>query len=135
MNDILPARLVLFDGICNLCNSAVRFIISHDKFDRMVFTSLQSDAGQKVLMTFHLPTIDFDTFVYISDGKVYDRSTAALTVLRDLGGFGKLMYIFILIPRPLRDWVYRFIARHRYRIFGKTDTCMVPTPELIKKFL
>jgi predicted DCC family thiol-disulfide oxidoreductase YuxK len=101
----------------------------------MVFTSLQSDAGQKVLMTFHLPTIDFDTFVYISDGKVYDRSTAALTVLRDLGGFGKLMYIFILIPRPLRDWVYRFIARHRYRIFGKTDTCMVPTPELIKKFL
>ena len=135
MTDILPPKLVLFDGICNLCNSSVQFIISRDHHAHFVFASLQSDEGQRVLNEFGLPTSDFDSFVYISDGKVYQRSAGALHVLKDLGGFWKVMYLFIIVPRPIRDFIYDIVARNRYRWFGKRDSCMVPTPELRKRFL
>ncbi len=135
MTDILPSRLVLFDGICNLCNASVLFIISHDPEAKFSFASLQSDAGQLALSRFKLPTADFDSFVYIRTGTVYQRSTAALYVLKDIGGLWKLMYVFMLVPRPLRDWVYDFIAHYRYRLFGKRESCMMPTPDLKKRFL
>jgi predicted DCC family thiol-disulfide oxidoreductase YuxK len=135
MTDILPHRLVLFDGVCNLCNSSVTFIISHDPEAHFTFASLQSDEGQRILRLFGLPTADFDSFVYIREGRVYQRSAGALYVLRDLGGASKLMYAFIIVPRPVRDMVYDLIARYRYRIFGRRDSCMVPTPELRNRFL
>lgn len=127
--------MVLFDGICHLCNSSVRFIISRDPDARFTFASLQSDEGQRVLNKFALPTADFDSFVYIRDGHIYERSAGALHVLKDLGGFGRAMYVFIIVPRPIRDFIYDLIAKNRYRWFGKRDSCMVPTPELRKRFL
>ena len=133
--DKLPSRLVLFDGVCNLCNGSVQFIIAHDPAALFFFASLQSVAGQQVLQSFKRPTTEFDTFIYIRDGQVFDRSTAALRVLIDIGGFWRLMHVFILIPRPLRDLIYNIIARSRYGLFGKRDICMVPTPDLRARFL
>ena len=131
----LPLRLILFDGVCNLCNGTVQFIISHDPDAQFSFTSLQSATGQQVLESFNLPTSDFDSFVYIRDGIAYRRSTAALTVLKDLGGFWKILYFFIIIPRTLRDYSYDLIARYRYSWFGKRDSCMIPSPDLKRRFL
>ena len=135
MTDILPSQLVLFDGICNLCNGSVQFIISHDPNVRFHFASLQSDAGQRVLRRYDLPLADFDSFIYIRGGKVCQRSDGALNVLKDLGGLWKLFYAFIIIPRPLRDIVYDFVAKYRYRLFGKRESCMVPSADLQKRFL
>ena len=135
MTDNLPPRLILFDGVCNLCNTSVQFVISHDPQARFSFASLQSEAGQKLLKEFDLPLVDFDSFVYIREGKVYQRSSAALNVLKDLGGLWQIVYIFIIVPRPVRDWGYDLIARHRYQWFGKREVCMMPTPDLRKRFL
>jgi len=135
MTDILPQKLILFDGVCNLCNGSVRFVIAHDPEARLTFASLQSDEGQRVLRDLGLPTADFDSFVYINGGHVYQRSAGALHVLKDLAGPWKLMYAFIVVPRPLRDFIYDLISKYRYRWFGKLDACIVPTPELRKRFL
>ena len=135
MTDNLPSRLIMFDGVCNLCNASVQFIIARDHEALFRFASLQSDAGQEVLRRFALPVADFDSFVYLRDGKVYQRSTAALYMLKDIGGFWKITYVFMLIPRPLRDFVYDTIAKYRYKWFGKRDVCMVPTKDLKKRFL
>ena len=135
MTDILPQKLILFDGVCNLCNGSVQFIINHDPDAHFMFTSLQSDAGECLLGRLGLPTANFDSFVYIRDGHVYQRSAGALNVLRDLGGFWKIVYAFIIVPRPIRDFVYDLIAKYRYTLFGKRESCMVPTPELRKRFL
>ena len=135
MTDILPQKLILFDGICNLCNGSVRFIINRDPEARFTFASLQSNEGQRILSRFGLPTTDFDSFVYITEGHVYQRSAGALNLFKDLGGFWRGFYVLIIIPRPIRDLAYDIIARYRYRLFGKKDSCMVPTPELRKRFL
>jgi len=131
----LPPRLILFDGICHLCTGSVLFVISHDPEGRFSFASLQSAAGQEVLSRYDLPLAAFDSFIYVREGRVYQRSTAALTVVKDIGGIWKVFYIFMIIPRPLRDWLYDLVAKNRYSLFGKRDTCMLPTPELQKRFL
>jgi predicted DCC family thiol-disulfide oxidoreductase YuxK len=131
----LPPRLILFDGICHLCTGSVRFVIAHDPGARFSFASLQSAAGQEVLSRFDLPLAGFDSFIYIREGRVYQRSTAALRVARDIGGVWGMLFLFIIIPRPLRDWLYDLVAKNRYSLFGKRDTCMLPTPELQKRFL
>ena len=135
MVDILPARLVLFDGVCNLCNGSVQFIIRHDPKGAFFFASLQSDTGQRVLNDLGLSATEMDSFVYVRDGKAFKRSTAALLVAKDIGGFTSLLFAFIVVPSPLRDLVYRLIARYRYSWFGKKESCMVPTPELKSRFL
>ncbi len=127
--------VILFDGVCNLCNGAVQFIIKRDPDSVFRFASLQSDAGQDVLRRNNLPTEDFDTMVLVDDDAVFTKSTAALRILRRLGGIGRLAYAFIVIPRFVRDWVYTFVARNRYSWFGKRDECMVPTPDLKSRFL
>ena len=130
----IPSRLVLFDGVCNLCNGAVQFIIARDPYARFSFAALQSEGGQGVLKAYGLATDALESFVYIEEQKAYRRSSAALRVLRDLGGFWKLFYVFIIIPRPVRDFVYDLVAKSRYSIFGKRDSCMVPSPDLRKRF-
>ncbi|MCL4693694.1 MAG: thiol-disulfide oxidoreductase DCC family protein [Candidatus Hydrogenedentes bacterium] len=127
--------VLLFDGVCNLCNKAVQFIIKRDKDALFRFASLQSDAGQALLNQHDLPTEDFDTMVYLEGDSVYTRSTAGLRIARRLGGLWPLLYAFIVIPRPIRDAVYGVIVRNRYRWFGKRDDCMVPTPDLRARFL
>lgn len=128
-------NILLFDGVCNLCNGFVKFIIKRDPKGKFRFASLQSEKGQELLQKFNLPTEDFHSFVFIQGDQYYLRSTAALNVLRVLGGFWKPFYAFIIIPRPIRDFFYRIVAKSRYKLFGKKDSCMIPTPELKERFL
>lgn len=128
-------KIILFDGVCNLCNGLVQFVITHDKKSIFRFGSLQSEGGRVLLKEHGLPLNDYDSFVYVKDNRVYLKSTGALHVLKDLGGFYKLLYVFIAIPRPLRDFAYSLIAQNRYSLFGKRESCMLPTPELKRRFL
>lgn len=131
----LPEHLLFFDGVCNLCNGLVRFILRHDERGRFRFASLQGAPGQRFLHTHGLATGSLDSLVYWRKGEVLTRSTAALNVARDLGGLWSLAYAFILVPRFIRDAAYDLVARERYRWFGKRDTCMVPTAELRERFV
>lgn len=126
--------IVLFDGVCNLCTGSVLFILKRDKKDYFRFVSLQSEAAQKLLAGTTL-TQDLDTFVLVENGVIYNRSTAALRVARKLSGLWPLLYVFIIVPKFIRDGVYRFISANRYKWFGKKDSCMIPTPELRQKFI
>jgi len=127
--------IILFDGVCNLCNSSVNFIIDHDKKNDFRFASLQSEAGQDLLKKFHLNVKDFDSIILIENGKHYQRSSAVLKIVKKFPGLWKLLYLFIIFPPPVRDFVYDIIAANRYKWFGKKDSCRVPTPELKEKFL
>lgn len=127
--------VILFDGVCNLCNGSVQYVIRHDKEGYYRFASLQSQAGQQFLRQYNLPAQDFNSFVLIEDGKVYTRSTAALKVAKKLSGMVKLLYGFIIVPAFIRDGVYNLISRNRYKWFGKKDSCMIPTPALKQRFL
>lgn len=130
-----PSSIILFDGVCNLCNGLVQFIIKHDHKARFTMGSLQSEGGQNLLRKYNFPLDDFDTFIYIKEEKVLVKSTGALHVLKDLGGVWKFMYVFIIIPRSLRDSLYSLIASNRYRLFGRQESCMLPDPHLSKRFL
>ena len=127
--------IVLFDGVCNLCCFLVKFIIKRDPDKRFRFAALQSLTGQQLLTDSKLTFPDGNSVVYVRDDKFYYRSTAILNILNDLGGLWKAMYVFIIIPAFLRDYVYSIIAKTRYRIFGKRSTCLVPTLELQERFL
>ncbi|MGG1573025.1 thiol-disulfide oxidoreductase DCC family protein [Fictibacillus sp. NRS-1165] len=127
--------ILLFDGVCNFCNGIVNFLIRQDKKGRISFGSLQSDAGQELLREFRLPQQDFESLVYIKDCRIYQKSTAALEIARDLGGLWIAAYILVVIPKPLRDGLYFWIAKNRYRWFGRKDHCMIPTPEIRERFI
>ncbi len=126
--------ILLFDGECNLCNRTVQFIIKRDKKGQFVFASLQSDTGKFLLEKYNVNVIGLETFVLIKNDMAYLRSDATMEVLKGIDGFWKLLYAFKIIPTFIRDGVYKFIAKRRYRLFGKT-TCMVPTAELKSRFL
>ena len=126
--------IIFFDGVCNLCNSSVQFVIKKDKENKFRFASLQSEAGQEILQQFNLSQNDFNSFILLEDGKLYTRSTAALRVLSQLKGW-KWSRVFNWVPRFLRDGVYNVIARNRYKWFGKRDSCMLPTENLVSRFL
>lgn len=127
--------IILFDGICNLCNSTVQFIIKKDKKGKFLLGSLQSESGQNLLTKYGLPVDDYASFVYIKEDKSYTKSSGALHVMKDLGGAWKLFYIFILIPKPIRDFIYSLIANNRYSLFGKRNECMVPSAGIKSRFL
>ncbi len=133
MND-LSHPVILFDGICNLCNASVQYVIKHDKKKLFRFASLQSSFGESVLKQYNLPVNTFNSFILLIDNKIYTRSTAALLVAKKLSGLIKLLYAFIIIPRFIRDAVYDIIAKNRYKWFGKKEACWVPTPELKSLF-
>jgi predicted DCC family thiol-disulfide oxidoreductase YuxK len=128
-------QLILFDGVCNLCNTYVQFVIKKDSQNKFMFASLQSDMGQNVLKHFGLDTTEFKTLVLLQDKEIYTKSTGALRILKQLDGVWKFSYIFLLIPAPIRDFFYSFVAANRYRFFGKKEYCMMPSPELKAKFL
>lgn len=127
-------QILLFDGECNLCNRVVQFVIKRDKEKKFVFASLQSDAGKKMLEKYKVNAVKLETFVLIKNETAYLRSSASLEVVREVGGVWKLLYAFVIIPAFIRDGIYNFIAKRRYKIFGKA-TCMVPSPELKSRFL
>ena len=125
--------VIFFDGECNLCNSAVQYVIRHDKKEQFLFAPLQSDAGRQVLQL--MPGNIPDSFILYHNGKIYIKSSAALQTAWLLGGWRTGLYAFIIVPRLLRDAVYNLVARNRYRLFGRRDSCMVPTEELKARFL
>lgn len=128
-------KIILFDGVCNLCNGAVTFIIKRDKNNLFKFATLQSDIAEELLIDKLSDKELLDSIVLIENGKQYTKSSAALRIAKNLSGAYPLLYIFMVIPKFLRDWVYSIIAKNRYKWFGKRDACMIPTPELKKKFL
>jgi predicted DCC family thiol-disulfide oxidoreductase YuxK len=128
-------HILLFDGVCNLCIGLVNFTIKRDSKEKFKFAALQSETGQALLKTFGLSANDLDTFVLIIGEKYFLKSSAGLHVLRELGGVWKLFYALIIIPEPLRDYIYNVVAKRRYRIFGKRANCMIPTPEVKRRFL
>lgn len=127
--------IILFDGVCNLCNNSVQFILTRDSQRKFLFGSLQGEAGQALLKKFNLPADHFHSFVLIEGEKVYTKSTAALRVAKHLKRGWQLLYGFIILPKFLRDGIYRWIANNRYKWFGKRDTCRVPTPQEKSRFL
>ena len=127
--------IILFDGICNFCNSAVNFTIKRNKKATIFFAALQSDAGIRLLKEHDLPLEDMQSFIFIEKGKAYNRSTAALKVCRHLRGLWPLCYGFIIIPKFIRDGIYNWIARNRYKWFGIKQECMIPSPAVKARFL
>lgn len=132
---ISPQPILFFDGVCNLCNSSVQFVIRHDKKNQFLFAQLQTPAGQKALANTDIPSSGKESVILHIDGKYYTRSSAALHTLRLLGWPWATGFVFIIVPKPVRDAVYNFISRNRYRWFGKKDHCMIPTPDLTKRFI
>jgi predicted DCC family thiol-disulfide oxidoreductase YuxK len=127
--------VVLFDGVCNLCNGIVNFLIDRDAAGYFRFGALQSEAARPLLERCGLTSDFLGGIVLVEDGECFTRSTAVLRVLKRLGGFWPLLYGFILVPRPLRDVAYDWFIQRRYRWFGKRDSCRLPTPELKDRFL
>ena len=127
--------VILFDGVCNFCNSAVNFTIKRDKKALIQFAPLQSEKGRLFLRQYNLPIAEMKSFVFIEEGKAYTQSTAALKVCRHLSGLWSLCYGFIIVPKFIRDGLYNWIAKNRYKWFGVREQCMIPTPEVRKRFL
>jgi predicted DCC family thiol-disulfide oxidoreductase YuxK len=128
-------KIVLFDGVCNLCSSSVQFILKRDKKNQFLFGSLQGNYGQENLKRFNLPQDEFNSFMLVEGDQLYTKSTGALRMLKHLGGGWQLLYAFIIVPKFIRDAVYSFIAKNRYRWFGKREECWLPKPEWKKRFL
>ena len=127
--------IILFDGVCNFCNSSVNFVIEPEKKSVIKLAALQSDTGQQLLQQFNLSTSEFNSFIFIEAGNIYTASTAALKVSKYLTALWPLLYGFIIVPRFIRDGIYNWISKNRYKWFGKKDQCMIPTPEVRSRFL
>jgi predicted DCC family thiol-disulfide oxidoreductase YuxK len=127
--------IILFDGVCNLCNRSIQVIIKNDRKKFFRFASLQGKLGQEVLKKHQLQTDQLHSFILLEGDHIYTKSTGALRIFRELGGGWKLLYGFMIIPRFIRDAVYNFVSRNRYKWYGKREECMLPTPELKERFL
>ena len=139
--------VVLFDGVCNFCDASVNFVIEHDSKGYFKFAPLQSEAGQKLAAEYGLESetaktenatddlIPIDSVILIDDGKAYTHSTAALRIARRLDGIWSWAYAFVIVPGAIRDLFYRLFAKYRYRVFGRKDQCMLPSPEVRARFL
>ena len=128
-------RIIYFDGVCNLCSWSVRFVLKYDKKALFSFASLQSAFAAKSLTYTNGQDINYNSVTYQKGDIIYTQSDAVLTILKDMGNGWVLMYFFKIIPKPWRDGLYDFIARHRYSWFGKKDHCIVPSPEMQSRFL
>lgn len=135
MNSSEIHKIILFDGVCNLCNGAINFVIKKDTGNVFKFAALQSEIGKTLLSKFNLDTSKVDSIILIDGEKCYVKSSAALHAAKHLKGLYPLLYGFLILPKFIRDSVYDYIAKNRYKWFGKTESCMIPTPELRNKFL
>ncbi|RXG27809.1 thiol-disulfide oxidoreductase DCC family protein [Leeuwenhoekiella palythoae] len=131
----MKGKIILFDGVCNLCNGAINFIIKHDPKGIFKFASLQEETGQKLLAQHNIDPQETDSIVLIDDDKVSVKSSAALRIAKNLNQGYPLLFGFMIIPTFIRNGVYDFIAANRYKWFGKKESCMLPTPELRSRFL
>ncbi|MFC7357156.1 thiol-disulfide oxidoreductase DCC family protein [Jejudonia soesokkakensis] len=128
-------KIVLFDGVCNLCNTSVTFLIKRDKNDVFRFAALQEEPGVSLLQKYHIDPKETDSIILIDNGKAYVKSSAALRAAKYMSGFYPILYGFMIVPKFIRNAVYDYIAKNRYKWYGKKESCMIPTPELKQKFL
>ena len=135
MNKQLTHSIILFDGVCNLCNGAVNFVIKRDPGNVFKFTPLQEKQGVLLLKKHAIDAQELDSIVLVENKKVYTKSSAALRIARKLSNLWPLFFVLLIIPRFIRDGVYDFIAKNRYKWFGKKEQCIIPTPGLREKFL
>ena len=126
---------ILFDGVCNLCNNAITFVIQRDRKDVFVYAPLQSTAGELLAKQYSIDTNKVDSIILIKNKKAFTKSTAALRIAQNLSGLWPALVVFLIIPPFIRNWVYDYVAKNRYKWFGRKDACMIPTPELKAKFL
>ena len=131
----MNSNLILFDGLCNFCNFWVNFIIDHDDKRYFKFASLQSDIAQRILIEKKIDELKIDSIILVVNDQVFFKSSAALQIAKKLNGFWKILYIFSVIPSPLRDLIYDFVAKNRYKWFGKRETCRVPSKDEQERFL
>ena len=129
------SAIILFDGVCNFCNGSVNFIIERDKAKYFKFAPLQSEIGQRLLSEHGIDRTDTDSVVLIEDGRAYIRTTAALRIAKRLSGAWRFFYGFIIVPSFVRDVFYKLFAKNRYKMFGRQEACMMPTPEIRERFL
>ena len=134
-NTDIKYPVLLFDGVCNLCNASVQWVLDHDPKGIFYFAALQSPTGEALLQAHGLSSGQFDTVVLVDGDRLFTRSDAALEICRRLGGWWSLLSIFYVVPRALRNAIYNWIARNRYRWFGKREACMMPRPEWRHRFL
>jgi predicted DCC family thiol-disulfide oxidoreductase YuxK len=127
--------IILYDGVCHLCNGVINYILPRDKHRYFRFSPLQSETGQALLQKFNLPTDDYDSFVLVEGDKHYVRSGAAIKVMQGMGFPYSLGAVLWILPRPLRDALYNWVAQNRYKWFGQYDTCLMPTPDIKERFL
>ena len=123
----MSEKIIFFDGVCGLCNKTVNFLMRIDKRQNLKFAPLQGQTAQGRLPAEIIE--DLNTLIFYENGKLSNRSTAVLRAIKTIGGFWRLLYVFIIIPSPMRDWIYKTVAKNRYKWFGKHDTCRMPTPE------
>ena len=127
--------IIFFDGVCNLCNSSVQFILKKDTNNVFLFSSLQSDAAKGILLQYNLENFDLSSIILVENSVIYQKSTAVLRIAKRLTGISKYVYVFIIVPKFIRDGVYSLIAKNRYKWFGKRDSCMLPTAAIKLRFL
>lgn len=135
MFDAQKHAIILFDGVCNLCNHSVQFIIQHDCEGYFLFASLQSRMAESLFSAYQIPSSRLGSIVLIEEGRFFTESTAVLRICRRLDGLWKGLNVLVIIPRVIRDALYRRFAMHRYKFFGKKETCILPTPEIRERFL
>jgi len=126
--------VIFFDGVCNLCNASVQFVIEHDVKNKFHFSALQGDYAKEILAKFSVNPEKLNTILLLEGDKVYTKSSAALRIAKKLNGFIPVLSVFLIVPKFIRDWFYDIIAKNRYRWWGKEESCWVPTPELKSKF-
>lgn len=127
--------IVLFDGVCNFCNASVNFVIERDKAGYFKFAPLQSEIGEELAAKHGIDKIDTDSVIVVENEKSYAHSSAAMRIAKELDGIWSALYIFVVVPKPIRDFFYKLFAKNRYRLFGKQEACMMPTPEIRARFL
>ena len=135
MNNFEGKSVILFDGVCNLCNSSINFIIKNDKKKYFLFASLQSDAAKGILLQHNSKNNSMNSIILIENGIVYEKSSAILKIATHLPNGYQILSIFIIIPTIIRDSIYMFISKNRYKWFGKKDSCIIPSKEIEDRFL
>ena len=135
MSEMTNRHVVIFDGVCNFCNGSVNFIIKRDPGAVFAFTPRQHRCGQSLIQEYQVPELAADAILLIKDGRCYLRTDAVLEITKDISGLWFLLRVFKIVPRPLRDYFYDLFARNRYRLFGKRDSCMIPAPDVLSRFI
>lgn len=135
MKTVVNRKVILFDGVCNLCNGAVNFVIKHDKKEKFYFASLQSDYGQEILASLSLQSNELKTLIYQDGDEIYFKSEAIIRICKDAGGWLKIAVLGYVFPLFIRDFIYKLIANNRYKLFGKREECIIPDKRIQKRFL